>query len=95
MNYEFTNHAWEEFCYWIDNDPEMADRIKDLLKAIKQDPFNGIGKPEPLKFGFKGFWSRRITQEHRLVYQVSGTKGLDQKCTIVQCRFHYDDRYWF
>lgn len=92
MNIEFTSHAWEEFSYWLENDEDIVSKIKELIKAIKQDPFKGIGKPEPLKFGLKGFWSRRITGEHRLVYSISGTKAADQKCTIIQCRFHYDDK---
>lgn len=91
MNTDFTEHGWDDFEYWLENDPEMIEKIRVLIKAIKKDSFKGIGKPEPLKFGLKGFWSRRITGEHRLVYQVSGTKGKDQKCTIIQCRFHYDD----
>ena len=70
----------------------QEDKIKELIKSIKQNPFRGIGKPEPLKHGLKGYWSRRITGEHRLVYRVSGKKGVDQKCTIIQCRFHYDDK---
>lgn len=92
MNIEFTAHAWEDFTYWIETDNETASKISELLKAIRQDPFKGLGKPEPLKFGLKGFWSRRINLEHRLVYQVTGTKGKDFKCTIIQCRFHYDDK---
>jgi toxin YoeB len=90
MDIEFTAHAWEEFNYWIEADDEIVSKINELLRAIKQDPLKGIGKPEPLKFGLKGFWSRRITSEHRLVYQVTGTKGKDFKCTVVQCRFHYE-----
>ena len=92
MNFEFTSHGWEDFSYWIETDEEVVVRIKDLLKSIKQNPFKGIGKPEPLKHSLKGFWSRRITGEHRLVYKVSGKKGVDQKCYIIQCRFHYDDK---
>ncbi|WP_259069121.1 Txe/YoeB family addiction module toxin [Mucilaginibacter sp. X4EP1] len=91
MNTDFSENGWDDFEYWLENDQEVADKIRNLIKAIKKDPFKGIGKPEPLKFGLKGFWSRRITGEHRLVYQVSGSKGKDQKCTIIQCRFHYDD----
>ena len=91
MNIEFTKNAWEEFEYWLENDPKTANKIKALIKAIRQNPFHGIGKPEPLKFDLKGYWSRRITGEHRLVYKISGKKGNDQKCTIIQCRFHYDD----
>lgn len=89
MNIEFTEHAWEEYEYWLETDVAIVLRIKDLLKSIKTDPFKGIGKPEPLKYGLKGYWSRRITDEHRLVYAVSG-KGKAQKCYILQCKFHYD-----
>lgn len=92
MNIEFTSHGWEDFNYWLENDRSIADRIKELIKNIRQEHFKGIGKPEPLKFGLKGFWSRRITREHRLVYSITGTKGTGQKCTIIQCRFHYDDK---
>ncbi|KFF16567.1 Txe/YoeB family addiction module toxin [Flavobacterium hydatis] len=91
MDFSFTTEGWEDFEYWMDTDPDTAVKIRKLLKAVRQDPFKGIGKPEPLKHDLKGYWSRRITGEHRLVYKVSGTKGVDQKCTIIQCRFHYDD----
>lgn len=90
MNIEFTKYAWEDFCYWTETDMEIALKIKELIKAIQQNPFNGIGKPEPLKHGLKGYWSRRITAEHRIIYKVSGKKGVDQKCSVIQCRFHYD-----
>ena len=92
MIIEFTEIAWEDFSYWIDIDETIASKIKELINAIIKDPFKGIGKPEPLKFGLKGFWSRRISGEHRLVYRISGTKGTDQKCMIIQCRFHYDEK---
>jgi toxin YoeB len=62
--------------------------INDLIKDIKRDPFKGLGKPEPLKHGLQGWWSRRTTGEHRLVYRVSG-KGDDQQIDIAQCRYHY------
>lgn len=91
MNIVFTKNAWEDFEYWIENDTSFVAKIKDLLRSIIQTPFKGLGKPEPLKHGLKGFWSRRITHEHRLVYKVTGKKGVDQRCIIVQCRFHYDD----
>ncbi len=91
MIIEFTNNGWEDFEYWIETDKDIVSKIKDLLKSIKNTPFKGIGKPESLKYGLKGYWSRRITQEHRLVYRISGKKGDDQKCSIIQCRFHYDD----
>jgi len=91
MDISFTTNGWEDLEYWIDNDPDTVTRIKDLIKSIRQDPFRGLGKPEPLRYDLKGYWSRRITSEHRIVYKVSGTKGVDQKCVILQCRFHYDD----
>lgn len=92
MIIEFTTHGWEDFNYWLENDEDIVKKIKELIKSIRQEPFKGIGKPEPLKFGLIGFWSRRITGEHRLVYSINGTKGINQKCTIIQCRFHYDDK---
>jgi toxin YoeB len=91
MDISFTPNGWEDIEYWITNDPDTVIRVKDLIKAIRQDPFRGLGKPEPLKYDLKGYWSRRITGEHRIVYKVTGTKGVDQKCLIIQCRFHYDD----
>lgn len=91
MDISFTSNGWEDLEYWIDNDPDTVTRIKNLIKSIRQDPFRGLGKPEPLRYDLKGYWSRRITSEHRIVYKVSGTKGIDQKCVILQCRFHYDD----
>jgi len=90
MNIDFTPHGWEDFVYWVENDRSTALKIKELINSVKQNPFRGLGKPEPLKHGLKGFWSRRITGEHRLVYRISGKKSVDQKCTIIQCRFHYD-----
>ncbi len=92
MNIEFTEIAWEDFSYWIDNDESIALKIKELISVINREPFKGIGKAEPLKFGLKGFCLRRISNDHSLVYRISGTKGIDQKCTIIQCRFHYDDK---
>lgn len=92
MDINFTINGWEDFSYWIETDINVVQKIKELLKSIKQNPFKGIGKPEPLKFGLKGFWSRRINGEHRLIYKISGKKGVDQKCTVIQCRFHYDDK---
>jgi len=90
MNFEFTEKAWDDYTYWTETDPEVVARINLLLKEISRTPFLGLGKPEPLKFDLKGFWSRRITKEHRLVYKIDGTKGQNQKCSIVQCRFHYE-----
>ena len=90
MNFEFTENGWEDFQYWIETDSLIVGKIKDLLNEIKKTPFQGTGKPEPLKHDLKGFWSRRITGEHRLVYKEESKKGKDQKCYVIQCRFHYD-----
>lgn len=90
MRIEFTGHAWEDFEYWLETDPAVVEKIKDLLKEIRKTPLQGLGKPEPLKFQLQGYWSRRITAEHRLVYRVDGKKGSDQRCFVIQCRFHYD-----
>ncbi len=91
MQISFTPYGWEDFCYWLEYDPDVANKVKELIRDIRQNPFKGRGKPEPLKHDLKGFWSRRISGEHRLVYKVSGTKGVNQQCVILQCRFHYDD----
>ena len=70
MNLIFALQAWEDYVFWQKADPKMIDRINQLLKDIVRNPHVGIGKPEPLKHGFHGYWSRRITDEHRLVYKV-------------------------
>ncbi len=90
MHIQFTPHAWEEFNYWIETDRKMVKKIRTLIRDIQRTPFDGIGQPEPLKHDLAGFWSRRISGEHRLVYTVSGQTKADQICTIVQCRFHFD-----
>ena len=76
--------AWKDYLYWQKNDSKIAKKINELIKEIVRDPFCGIGKPEPLKHALEGYWSRRITQEHRLVYKV-----IDDDIRIVQCRYHY------
>ncbi|MGN7203294.1 Txe/YoeB family addiction module toxin [Pedobacter sp. SAFR-022] len=68
MNLVFTPEAWEDFEFWMDNDEQAANKIRELLKEIKRTPFHGMVKPEALKNNLKSFWSRRITGEHRLVY---------------------------
>jgi toxin YoeB len=84
----WTSQAWEDFEHWLDHDAAVAERVRALLKDLRRTPFQGLGKPEPLKGAFQGFWSRRITQEHRLVYAVEGS-GADQRAIILQCRYHY------
>lgn len=91
MNIEFTKNGWEDFSYWIETDGDIVKKIKELIKSIRQTPFKGLGKPELLRYSLKGFWSRRITQEHRLVYKVTGKRGENQRCIIIQCRYHYDE----
>jgi len=89
MIIECTKNAWEDYKYWDETSPENADKIKDLIRSINH-PFQELGNPEPLKYGLKGFWSRRITQEHSMVFRVTGRKEVDQKCIIIQWRFHYN-----
>jgi toxin YoeB len=84
----WTEDAWDEYVSWQAMDPEMLKRINRLIAAIQRDPFRGEGKPEPLRGELSGWWSRRITDEHRLVYRVKGT-GAEQVLTIAQCRLHY------
>lgn len=85
MNITFSENAWEDYLSWQNENKKMLRKINDLIKDIKRHPFEGIGKPEPLKFDLKGFWSRRIDREHRLVYQITGNE-----VQIYSCRFHYD-----
>jgi toxin YoeB len=84
----FTDHGWEDYLYWSRNDADVHQRLNELIENIRSTPFAGIGKPEPLKGSLKGFWSRRVTQEHRLVYAVEG-KGAAQFVVVIQCRYHY------
>jgi len=88
MKLAWTSRAWADYQYWRDADEKVFRAINDLIDDARQTPFSGLGKPEPLKFGLKGWWSRRITAEHRLVYRVSG-KGDAQRLEIAQCRYHY------
>ncbi len=80
--------AWNDYLYWQGNDPAILARINDLVRDAWRDPFRGIGKPEPLKGDLAGWWSRRITGDHRLVYRMSG-KGGTRHLEIVACRYHY------
>lgn len=85
MRYIFVEESWEDYCYWQNTDKKMVKRINELLKDIARNHFSGLGKPEPLKYKYSGFWSRRIDREHRLIYAVKGEDIL-----IAKCRFHYD-----
>ena len=84
MKYVFVEESWEDYLYWQKIDKKMLLRINTLIKGIARHPYEGIGKPEPLKHNYRGFWSRRIDGEHRLIYQVT-----DDEIRIVKCRYHY------
>ncbi|WIH05840.1 Txe/YoeB family addiction module toxin [Xanthomonas translucens pv. graminis] len=84
MTLQFSDNAWEDYLYWQQTDKKMLKRINDLIKAIQRDPFQGVGKPEPLRHALAGYWSRRINDEHRIVYKVEAGILL-----IAQVRYHY------
>ncbi len=85
MKYVFTDESWEDYLYWQKIDKNKLKRINELLKDISRNPFSGLGKPEPLKHKYAGFWSRRIDDEHRLIYQYN-----ENEILIAKSRFHYD-----
>jgi toxin YoeB len=80
----FAEEAWEDYLFWQKTDPKVVKRINAVIQDIQRSPFEGIGKPEPLKHGLSGYWSRRITDEHRLIYKVSSDSVL-----LAQMRYHY------
>jgi toxin YoeB len=84
----FVDEGWEDYSFRAEQDRAILKRLNLLIRETMRDPFQGIGKPEPLRHEYKGWWSRRIDGEHRLVYRVFG-KGADQTLEIVACRFHY------
>lgn len=86
MNLLFVDTAWEDYQYWQSTDKKMVRKINELIKDTSRSPHSGIGKPEPLKHALAGYWSRRINDEHRMVYRVNG-KTLE----IAQLRYHYSD----
>ncbi|QTD54820.1 Txe/YoeB family addiction module toxin [Parasphingorhabdus cellanae] len=88
MKLAFSEKAWNHYLYWQDKDRKTLKRINALLEECRRHPFEGTGKPEPLRGQLKGWWSRRITQEHRLVYRVRGEGGA-QVLEVAQCRYHY------
>jgi toxin YoeB len=77
--------AWDEYLFWQKNDKQKINKINELLKDISRSPYEGIGKPEALKHNYVGYWSRRIDEEHRLIYKV-----IQDEILIYKCRFHYD-----
>ncbi len=84
MKLIFSSYAWEDYLYWQKSDKKILKRINELIKAIQREPFEGIGKPEPLKHALSGYWSRRINDEHRIVYKVD-----EDAIVIAQLRYHY------
>ncbi len=84
MDLNFTENAWDDYIYWSNNHKDTHQKINVLIKECQRMPFEGIGKPEPLKHNMAGYWSRRINQEQRLVYKI-----MDDTLVIVSCRYHY------
>ena len=85
MRVVFSENSWDDYTSW-QNDPKKLKRINEVIKDIKRNPFEGIGKPEPLKYEYQGFWSRRIDSANRIIYQISNDELL-----IITCKYHYDD----
>ncbi len=84
MKLVFADEAWDDYLHWQKQDRKLVERINRLIAEVKRDPFSGLGKPEPLKHALAGCWSRRITDEHRLIYRVEG-----DQLQILQLRYHY------
>lgn len=84
MKLIFSENAWDDYQYWLRTDKKLLKRLNSLIREIQRSPYEGIGKPEPLKHGLSGYWSRRITDEHRIVYKVD-----DDAIFIAQARYHY------
>lgn len=88
MKIVWSGESWDDYLHWQSTDAAVRDKIHVLIRECRRTPFSGIGKPEPLRGALQGWWSRRITGEHRFVYRVRGS-GDDQALEIAQCRFHY------
>ena len=88
MNLSFTPRGWDDYRALRETDPKALRKLDGLIEECRRDPFRGMGKPEPLKDNLKGWWSRRVTQEHRMVYRVTGI-GETQVLEIAQCQYHY------
>ena len=85
MKYTFADESWEDYLHWQKTDKKILKKINDLIKDISRNPYSGTWEPEALKYKYKGWWSRRINKEHRLIYQVKNDEIL-----IAKCRFHYE-----
>ncbi len=88
MNVGFWPTAWEDYLHWQTQDHKLCDKINGMIDECRRHPFRGTGKPEPLGGNLSGWWSRRISGEHRMVYRVKGS-GTEQVLQIAQCRYHY------
>ena len=84
MKLIFSERAWEDYLYWQETDRQLVARVNRLIQEIQREPFSGVGKPEPLRHAFQGYWSRRINDEHRVVYRIQ-----DDSVLIAQLRYHY------
>jgi toxin YoeB len=86
----FTEDGWDDYRHWAQTDKDTLVRVNALIEDTRRNLFKGLGKPEPLKGDLSGWWSRRISGEHRLVYRIAGKAGIDQRIEIATCRQHYD-----
>jgi toxin YoeB len=89
VNIFFSDDGWDDYLHWAGTAPDTLRRLNELIEDVRRHPFTGLGKPEALKGDLTGWWSRRITGEHRLVYRVKGKAGENQRLEIIQCRYHY------
>jgi toxin YoeB len=85
VRYVFLDRGWEDYSFWVETDRRFLKRLNRLLEECARTPFEGIGKPEPLAGDYRGWWSRRLDQEHRLIYRIEG-----DDVVIAQCRYHYE-----
>ena len=88
MRVHFTANGWNDYQHWVQADADLLTKVSDLIEECRRTPFTGRGKPEALKGTLAGFWSRRITRGHRLVYRVEG-KDASQRIEVIACRYHY------
>lgn len=89
MKVHFTEDGWADYQHWVAADRDTLERLNQLIEDVRRNLFKGLGKPEPLKGDLSGWWSRRITGGHRLVYRIAGKAGTDQRVEIAACRYHY------